>query len=72
MAFGVGLPGPTPGFESNGLSRATAIDFANNAEGWALVNQSGCRSFKSDCWSVTYIEQTDDDTSHAALTPRSS
>jgi DNA-binding CsgD family transcriptional regulator/photosystem II stability/assembly factor-like uncharacterized protein len=47
-------------FQVNGLSGATAIDFANNAEGWALVTESGCRSFKSDCWSVDYIEQTDD------------
>ena len=37
------------------------VQFANNGDGWALVNQSGCRSFKSDCWSSQlHIEQTDD------------
>jgi photosystem II stability/assembly factor-like uncharacterized protein len=34
------------------------IQFADDQHGWAIVSENGC--FKSDCWSVTFIEQTDD------------
>lgn len=37
-----------------------SINFIDIQRGWALVNQSGCRSFKSDCWSVNYVEWTED------------
>ena len=46
-------------FLPDGLTGApSAIDFADQQRGWALVQQSGCRSFKSDCWSVNYVEWT--------------
>jgi hypothetical protein len=34
------------------------VQFADNNRGWALVTEDGC--FKTDCWLVTFIEQTQD------------
>ncbi len=37
-----------------------AISFADQASGWVTITTSGCKGFKTDCYSYTGLYQTDD------------
>ena len=47
-------------FPITGLSGAIDVQFGDDKHGWALVTENSCAGFKTNCWSLNRIEQTDD------------
>lgn len=53
--------GPSSGERPSGLPEGTVyLDMASASTGWGLVIESGCRSFKSDCFEAGRLFRTED------------